>query len=56
MFAPEGDGIRVRLGSDAWRVGLAIASLGIVVFAYRGNAKIQQWLVHLTVPPPTGIA
>ena len=56
MFAPEGDGIRVRLGSDAWRVGLAIASLGIVIFAYRGNAKIQQWLVHLTVPPPTGIA
>jgi uncharacterized membrane protein YbhN (UPF0104 family) len=55
MFAPKGDGIRVRLGSDVWRIVLSFALLAIVVFAYRHNARIQQWLVHLTIPAPVGI-
>jgi len=56
VFAPEGDGIRARLGSDAWRVGLSVLGLVIVFFAYRRQVHLDQWIVKLTVPPPTGIA
>jgi len=55
MFAPRGDGIRVRLGSDVWRIALSFFSLVIVVFAYRHDARIQQWLIHLAIPAPIGI-
>jgi uncharacterized membrane protein YbhN (UPF0104 family) len=56
VFAPEGDGVRARLGSDAWRVALAILGLAVVFFAYRQQAHLDQWIVKLTVPPPTGVA
>jgi uncharacterized membrane protein YbhN (UPF0104 family) len=56
VFAPEGDGIRARLGSDAWRVALSIVGLVVVFFAYRQQAHVDQWIVKFTVPPPTGVA
>jgi glycosyltransferase 2 family protein len=56
VFAPAGDGIRARLGSDAWRVGLSVLGLVVVFFAYRQQAHLDQWIVKLTVPPPTGVA
>jgi len=55
VFAPKGDGVRIRLGSDPWRLALCALSLGVVIFAYRHDARVQQWLVHVTVPPPRGL-
>jgi len=55
VFAPKGDGIRTRLGSDPWRLLLCFVLFAIVLFAYRHDAKAQNWLVHLTVPPPRGV-
>ena len=52
VFAPEGDGVRARLGSDAWRVGLSILGLAVVFFAYRQQAHVDQWVVKLHRPAP----
>ncbi len=56
MFAPEGDGVRARLGSDVWRVVLSVLGLAVTFFAYRQNARLQVWFVNQTVPAPPGIA
>ena len=56
VFAPEGDGIRARLGSDLWRVVLSVLGLVAVYASFRYNSHVDEWLVRLTVPPPNGVA
>ena len=56
VFAPEGDGIRARLGSDLWRVVLSVLGLVAVYASFRYNSYVDEWLVRLTVPPPNGVA
>jgi uncharacterized membrane protein YbhN (UPF0104 family) len=56
LFAPEGDGVRARLGSDVWRVVLSVLGLAVSFIAYRQNVHLDQWVVKATVPPPTGVA
>jgi uncharacterized protein (TIRG00374 family) len=56
LFAPEGDGVRARLGSDVWRVVLSLLGLAVAFIAYRQNVHVDQWIVKATVPAPTGIA
>ena len=56
FFAPQGDGVRVRLGSDVWRIVVIVLLFVIVVIAYRNDASIQKWFVHLTTPAPVGVA
>ena len=56
LFAPQGDGVRVRLGSDVWRIIFIVLLFAIVVIGYRNDASIQRWFVNLTTPAPVGVA
>jgi uncharacterized membrane protein YbhN (UPF0104 family) len=56
LFAPQGDGVRVRLGSDVWRLVVIVVLFTFVVIGYRNGAGLQGWFVRLTTPAPVGIA
>jgi uncharacterized membrane protein YbhN (UPF0104 family) len=48
--------VRARLGSDVWRVACSLLGLTVAFIAYRQNVHLDQWVVKVTVPPPTGVA
>jgi glycosyltransferase 2 family protein len=56
FFAPQGDGVRVRLGSDVWRIVVIVVLFVFVVIGYRNGAGLQGWFVRLTTPAPIGVA
>jgi uncharacterized membrane protein YbhN (UPF0104 family) len=56
FFAPQGDGVRVRLGSDVWRLVVIAVLFLFVVIGYRSGTGLQGWIVRLTTPAPISVA
>lgn len=56
LFAPTGDGVRRRNGSDIARLLCAVALVLAVGFSLTPNATFQKYITNVLHPPPTGIS
>src|ERR1700733_13569756 len=56
VFAPEGDGARRRRGSDAFRLGTAVAVVLVGLTIPHSDPVAEHKVLSFLSPPPNGVS